>query len=478
MYKKWSHYAKHGDPSIFYRTTRHYGWHMAEMVPHFKKMQLIKCHLLMTSSDPEVRQIYEARSKREHSYKGSHPKFAASLGQAHVPASTNPVLRNAWKPCVELKQLVSEVKHKGMVKGAQADSCKLGIGAGLCRIKQIDTEAAQERAEVLLTFGETVEERRLNACIKKEYFSEWVKWGKMMRQERDWNKVIRSQEDDLFRFNLAATEDVLPTPSVLKCWKQLSNPKCSLCHEKNASLRHILCGCQVALAQGRQTWRHDSVLLAIYQTIREMRNRGKARFLVGKTEPQKLTKFVSASVKGHGSASEGSKFTTEFKEAPNALFETSDDWELQFDVCVAADGQTKNSPFPPHIIASKYRPDGVMWSNKLKTVVWIELTSPWEENMTNWHMRKHDKYNKLAIAIRAKGWTAIPLCVEVGARGYINHKWGAMRKVLGMRDWENKALRAHVTEVSQRCSYFIYLSKKNKEWVVRPLLNARSMATQ
>ena len=110
--------------------------------------------------------------------------------------------------------------------------------------------------------------------------------------------------------------------------------------------------------------------------------------------------------------------------------------------------------------------------------MWIELTSPWEENMTNWHMRKHDKYNKLAIAIRAKGWTAIPLCVEVGARGYINHKWGAMRKVLGMRDWENKALRAHVTEVSQRCSYFIYLSKKNKEWVVRPLLNAHSRATQ
>ena len=107
-----------------------------------------------------------------------------------------------------------------------------------------------------------------------------------------------------------------------------------------------------------------------------MRNRGKARFLVGKTEPQKLTKFVSASVKGHGSASEGSKFTTEFKETPKALFETSDDWELQFDVCVAADGQTKNSPFPPHIVASKYRLDGVLWSNKLKTVVWIELTSP------------------------------------------------------------------------------------------------------
>ena len=104
----------------------------------------------------------------------------------------------------------------------------------------------------------------------------------------------------------------------------------------------------------------------------------------------------------------------------------------------------------------------------------LNVSIEWEENMSSWHMKKHDKYNKLAIAIRAKGWTAIPLCVEVGARGYINHKWGHMRKVLGMRNWENKSLQAHVTQVAQRCSYYIFLSRKNKEWVVRPLLNAYS----
>ena len=135
-----------------------------------------------------------------------------------MAASSNPVLKKAWRPCVELKQLVSEVKHKRMVKGAQSNSCKLGIGAGLCRVKTRDTEAAQERAEALSTFEETQEDRRLNGCIKKEHFSEWVKWGETMQQDRDWNKVIKSQEDDLFRFNLAATEDVLPTP---KCAQML-----------------------------------------------------------------------------------------------------------------------------------------------------------------------------------------------------------------------------------------------------------------
>ena len=99
-----------------------------------------------------------------------------------------------------------------------------------------------------------------------------------------------------------------------------------------------------------------------------MCNLGKAWFLVGKKEPQRQSKFVSASVKGHESTGEGSKFSTELKEAPKPLFEPSDDLELQFDVCVAADGQTNSSPFPPHIAASRYQPDVLIWSNKLNTV--------------------------------------------------------------------------------------------------------------
>ena len=92
-----------------------------------------------------------------------------------MPASSNPALKKAWRPCVELKQLVSEVKHNRMVKGAQSNSCRLGIGAGLCGVKTRDTEAAQERVEVVSTFEETQEDRRRIGCIKKEHFSEWVK---------------------------------------------------------------------------------------------------------------------------------------------------------------------------------------------------------------------------------------------------------------------------------------------------------------
>ena len=110
-------------------------------------------------------------------------------------------------------------------------------------------------------------------------------------------------------------------------------------------------------------------------------------------------------------------------EKKKPLFETSEIWKLQLDVCVEKYGQVKNSPFPPHIAASKYRPDGVIWSDKLKKVLWIELTSAWEENLNEWHFKKHRKYEKLERAVLQNGWEAIPLCVEVGARGYIINKW-------------------------------------------------------
>ena len=115
-----------------------------------------------------------------------------------------------------------------------------------------------------------------------------------------------------------------------------------------------------------------------------------------------------------------------------------------------------------------------MWSDRLKTVAWIELTSPWEENMTKWHFDKHEKYGKLAHQLRAKGWKAIPICVEVGARGHTNHKWHHFAKAVGFSKAESRLLKARVARVAQRCSYYLYLNRKNKEWVRPPLIESHS----
>ena len=65
------------------------------------------------------------------------------------------------------------------------------------------------------------------------------------------------------------------------------------------------------------------------------------------------------------------------------LFESADDWRVQFD---ANDKgvSVKERPFPSEIAVVSgpgSHPDGVIWSMQTKTVIWIELTSPWEENL-------------------------------------------------------------------------------------------------
>ena len=64
-----------------------------------------------------------------------------------------------------------------------------------------------------------------------------------------------------------------------------------------------------------------------------------------------------------------------------------------------------------------------MRSNKLKAVMWLELTSLWEENLTESYIRKKSNYDKLASECRCKGWSVIPLYVEVAALGHINTTW-------------------------------------------------------
>ena len=167
-------------------------------------------------------------------------------------------------------------------------------------------------------------------------------------------------------------------------------------------------------------------------------------------------------------------------EIEGHLFERSDDWQIQADLNVERSGdepeQKAKRPFPPHITSTRQRPDAIMWSDKLKTVMWVELTSPWEENMERWFFEKHERYNKLAEQIRAGGWTPVPLCVEVGSLGYVNNKWRHMTAALGMSKAESRRLRDQAGTEACRCSYYLNLNRGNPEWFKRPILDCDRLA--
>ena len=104
--------------------------------------------------------------------------------------------------------------------------------------------------------------------------------------------------------------------------------------------------------------------------------------------------------------------------APSSLasvLEQSDDWVLQVDLTIPGDGQTKNTPFPAHIgdgeSAFSSRPDLIIFSDKLKHILYIELTSPWEgPRMEESHKEKMEKYRTAGLH-SIPGWSTTPLCV-------------------------------------------------------------------
>ena len=87
------------------------------------------------------------------------------------------------------------------------------------------------------------------------------------------------------------------------------------------------------------------------------------------------------------------------------LFAKAMDWKIMFDLGV---GKTQ---FPAEIIETNggvgSRPDGVIWSMSTEVEVSIELTCPWEDNMSKWHFRKNAEYSQLKINCEAEGTPSV-----------------------------------------------------------------------
>ena len=91
-----------------------------------------------------------------------------------------------------------------------------------------------------------------------------------------------------------------------------------------------------------------------------VRYRDQATFKLGLVWPAHQIKFVSH---------KGNHITTGNVEEEVPHFEQSGDWVLQFDLAYNADDQRKNGPFPAHTATTEKRPDGIMLTDKLETVM-------------------------------------------------------------------------------------------------------------
>jgi len=210
------------------------------------------------------------------------------------------------------------------------------------------------------------------------------------------------------------------------------------------------------------------VLLAILRGVLAASNRCKKSQAKGRLGC-KTARSKPISLK---SSSNNTFLVARDPKAKLPLFETASDWKFQFDVSAPKLAQSKNQMFPAEILeTSAHRPDGVIWSSSAKTVIWIELTCPWEENMSLRHFEKKSRYSQLEIDCKAQGWRVHPLCVEVGCRGYVSTTFHHMCHTLGFTKSEERELKYNAEKTAQYCSHAIFVHRYQRSWEEKPPLD-------
>ena len=293
------------------------------------------------------------------------------------------------------------------------------------------------------------EEIRLIQCYGYATQGDWLCFDAVSKADLSWNSLIYTLPQELLKFLLNSTHNVLPTPDNLKRWgKTVVDMKCVLCGFSNPNLKHILNGSSMSLKQGRYTWRHDNILACMVQELQSF-----------------LKCIASISAPAINIKSNFIKFVKEGKRPGSGkvtrrsgLLFSANDWVLAYD--------SPHNPLviPFHIVQTSLRPDIIIYSNATKQIFILELTVPAEDNIVQRHLDKENKYVKLLDDININHWTGHIFGLEIGSRGYVAKSFGFALQKLGFKQNIIGKLRKAVSLICLRCSYTIYLSRKNEIW--------------
>ena len=193
-------------------------------------------------------------------------------------------------------------------------------------------------------------ERHLSEAVQRRapIAGQWFRMATEDDLAKDFAAALCNiKSTSLSRFaSSVLTQTPLPTRSALHRWGLSShtNRKCPICTEDVQTVRHVLTGCKAALQQGRYTFRHNLILHALADAIRQ---------------------------------------------SPETA-------QYHFDLA-----HHQNPPTWMSGQETSLRPDGwVQLKNGSEFI--LELTSPWEENFISSHERKMQKYGHTVCIYNGK----------------------------------------------------------------------------
>ncbi len=345
-----------------------------------------------------------------------------------------------WRAKEEVQKVMGRLQHKqivGMVQTGRA-------GLGWSEPSILWSKASKkERKDLVVAEVTRIEQEELRVrSVAQRQQGRWTTWEGVANRAISWAEFWKLPQARL-SFLIRATYDTLPSPKNLHQWLG-TEQSCDLCGTINASLHHVLSGCKTALTQGRLRWRHDQVLRKLAEVLEKSRQEANNQ---SPLESRCRIHFLR----------QGEPMTHISKRPPAKLLTTGVVWKMEVDL-------GRQLQFQQKICSTNLRPDVVLWSAAVKSVVLIELTVPWEEGLEAAYERKKAKYADLVAECRESGWSVRLYPVEVGARGFVGRSTSCLLKDLGLRGATLSRSTKELSEEAEKAS--LWLKRRDKAWGV------------
>lgn len=398
--KRWLGLRKSMDPSILYRSENNFGFGLKKLTTVQKQFSVTRSHILGSSRDTFVSEL-TASSRQDLGPLQREVEFDEQFMRG---ARSN-------------REGLGWAKEK---KKSAVEKMRASIGRQEESLAVVHAEGLQMQHDWLI-LGDI--------CIPPKIM---------------WNAFLYDWSPEMLKFYANAMQCTLPDPSNLKRWGLVDKSECPLCSRTPVGASHILAGCQTALKEGRFTWRHDKVL----GIIREALSLAIALVKRQPAEQESRIKFVKS----------GEKVQKSKSSYQPSIVKKSDDW------IILMDKGNRHYEFPPDIVITAKCPDITAISRKLKTIILIELTVPWDTNIPAQHEAKLNRYSGLCAEIRQKGFRCYCHAVEVGARGLPAKSVYGLFKELGLSRKLTNSFLQRVSKTALEASYRLWL-RRSEQWM-------------
>ena len=289
---------------------------------------------------------------------------------------------------------------------------------------------SQENCEALVVSDHTENISKIKTHVKQnihkdfqskhhDHMSNLISQGEYLRLweildvDFNWKADIYGLPRGVSKFLFNSILTSLPTKDNLRKWGKVLSAACDLCGEYE-TVGHVLSGCKTMLDQGRYTWRHDSVLNLV-------------------------NNFIPVT------------------QLPN--------------ITIYTDLGDQSWTIPPDLLPTSDRPDLVVIDYTGKTISILELTVPFERNISTDHQYKCHKYAHLMIDLQRLGYSVKYYAIEIGCRAMIseanNRRLHAFYKSIPGFKFTNRdftKLKKSICKTVITASFVIFKSKHFKLW--------------